>query len=225
MGDNNIIYSKLRILAHAIPYTGDWLTPYLLHQGNVVMLPPKQMIEITKDNYHEVVDKLADIQIGFADSRPDPLISLFAMAISPPYYIEFLNFIKDDITNKEISELMSWIWTHTEFPNTYDSRRLIRLFNRVIKEDMMTTEEIEKYRSLPDEVEVYRGLQSEKAKVKALSWTLSEEKARWFESRWKKHAGVYKAKISKHHIFAYFSGRSEEEIVLDPRKLKEVQHA
>ena len=75
-----------------------------------------------------------------------------------------------------------------------------------------------RYLSLPDELTVYRGVKP-KGEVLALSWTLSKKKAEWFANRFQSDGTVYRAKIPREHVLAYFNCRSEQEVVLNYRKL------
>jgi len=89
------------------------------------------------------------------------------------------------------------------------------------KEFLMTKEEKDKFDLLPKRITIYRGLQDKKAKIKSLSWTLSEDKAKWFASRFRGEIKVYKAEIDKEDVFMYTNDRNEEEVVINPNKLRE----
>ena len=58
--------------------------------------------------------------------------------------------------------------------------------------------------------------------VKALSWTLDRDTAEWFAHRFGENGTVYGAQIHKSHIYAYFSGRNEDEVIVDPKHLTEI---
>ena len=82
----------------------------------------------------------------------------------------------------------------------------------------MDEEEYAVYQSLEDPVTVYRGVTSYNAKnIKALSWTLDRDTAEWFAHRFGEEGTVYEAQISKEHILAFFNGRNESEVVVDPK--------
>ena len=54
-----------------------------------------------------------------------------------------------------------------------------------------------------------------------MSWTLDEEKAKWFATRFDSDMQVvYSTTIQKLDILAYFTERGENEIVVDPDTLK-----
>jgi hypothetical protein len=85
------------------------------------------------------------------------------------------------------------------------------------REACMSGEDIRIFKSLSDEVEVWRGMNHKHYKrgLGGLSWTLDQDKAIWFASRFP-HWGrplVAKAVINKPDVLAYFGGRNESEIV------------
>lgn len=61
--------------------------------------------------------------------------------------------------------------------------------------------------------------------IKALSWTLDRNTAEWFAHRFGKDGTVYTARIKRDDIYAYFSGRKESEVIVDPDRLKKIMVA
>ena len=88
---------------------------------------------------------------------------------------------------------------------------------------MMQENDKEEFNKLPNEITVYRGLTTFNSdNIKALSWTLDENKAKWFATRFSQNGKVYKANINKKDVFAYINLRNEKEIILDYRKLENI---
>ena len=82
---------------------------------------------------------------------------------------------------------------------------------------------LSKYNKLGNEIIIYRGVTPfNEQNVKALSWTLDYDKANWFAQRYGQDGSVYQAKINKNDIFAYFNGRKEQEIIVNPKHLKNI---
>jgi len=216
------LFSKLKAYAYAVPWNENPLVPYPLHQGHFICEEGGFTV-ITKETYNDFVVRYVDRIIGMLRKEDDPLSSAFYCWLSKPYRLQFLDLIKEDITPEKLGELLSWVWVQTEFPNQNGVDRWIKLFQRVCRSTLMTSEELEKYNDLPDKVVVYRGLQSDKTKVRGMSWTLSIDKAKWFACRWQRVGEVYSAIIRKDGIFAYLNGRGEEEVVVNSRRLKEIQ--
>lgn len=202
---------------------GDLMRPYVLFQGNVVMFPHEEPTIVTRENYRKTVHRLVEVVAKMARESKDPLISIMIM-ISSPYRIQYLHLIKDLLNPKELSEQLGWVWVQTEYPHQYDLKMLTGLFEIADKRSLMNDEELKGLDYMPEMVDVYRGTQSEKAKVRGMAWTLDKDKAIWFANRWKTLRGkVYRATIPKTAIYAYFKGRNEEEIVLNPRRLRNVR--
>lgn len=87
----------------------------------------------------------------------------------------------------------------------------------------MNEQELQEYQNFPDILTIYRGCRVEKA-VKGMSWTLSESKARWFAGRFARDGGVtFRAHIHKEDIVCYLAGRGEQEVVVDYRKLYDIE--
>ena len=60
--------------------------------------------------------------------------------------------------------------------------------------------------------------------MKALSWTTSKKTAEWFSNRFQQGDGVvYSATIDKKYVYAYFGGRNEDEVIVDPAKLEDLK--
>ena len=77
-----------------------------------------------------------------------------------------------------------------------------------------------------DEIVIYRGIRTGSKKINGMSWTTDIEVAKWFSKRFnlgQKVGNVYEASVSRSDILAYFLGRSEHEIVVDPRGLRNVK--
>lgn len=224
MNDYEKVYETFKALSHAVPFKpNNWLSPYPLFNGNFTAsdTPAGGLIEVTSENYHSVVEQRANMAIDYARKSKEPMIALL-IVLTSPYYMQFLYFIKDYVTPETIGECLAHCWVDMEFPNQHACDMLLELFDKADKKALMSEEEYEKFSSLPETVEIYRGIQSKKAKVKAMSWTLSLDKAKWFANRWGQNNKVVKVLMPKRNILAYFKGRGEEEIVINPKRLTKI---
>ncbi len=150
--------------------------------------------------------------------------SRFLMLIRSPYLPVFFSLTNQYLSIKDFSEFLASLWTRVEFPNedpNVSVKEFIALFRKADRSFLMKECEQQLWKTLPERITVYRGINS-KGKVKGLSWTLSEDKARWFADRWNGKGIVYKATINKTDSFAYFGTRGEDEIVLDCNKLHDI---
>ena len=86
----------------------------------------------------------------------------------------------------------------------------------------MDKEDYELYKTLDDPLIVHRGVSLSHAE-RSMSWTLDLEKAEWFAHRLTtkfQKPRILTTKITKDQAIAYFTGRSESEVLIDPRALK-----
>ena len=145
------------------------------------------------------------------------------------YLLAFLKYAEPYLSREDFSKMLADIWIRTEAPNldpNFKQKELLDLFRKSKQEEMMTEDEIEALRSLPETVLVYRGVTSYNAgKVKALSWTLDRKVAQWFANRFGENGTVYEAEISKQHILSLFKGRNEWEVIVEPDHLLQLSEA
>lgn len=200
---------------------GFGIVSHPLFNNNAYKTDDDQLKLITHSNFEEVVNLfLKRYRQIFDDNDGEKKFTSILIMINKPYRIEIFTMMQHLLSEKSYNELLNWVWTSTEFPHQISLRRLNGLFKRINHSYFMNDEELEIYNNLPDNVEIYRGIQGPKAKVKALSWTLSLDKAKWFAKRFDYNGKVFKTKISKKDIYAYCNGMGEEEIIIKPFKLK-----
>ncbi|MBO5970542.1 MAG: hypothetical protein J6S14_18825 [Clostridia bacterium] len=148
------------------------------------------------------------------------------MMTNKPYGMTFLKFVASYLSMEDYSAILSDAWIRSENPNNdpnLPQNKLIEMFMSADKTYLMTEEEQEIYEELPTVVTVYRGVTSYNAdNVRALSWALDKEVAEWFSERFDEDGTVYQANIHKNHVLAYFGGRNEAEVVVDPKFLFDI---
>ena len=148
------------------------------------------------------------------------------MMVTKPYGLTFLKFVYPHLSQADMSGILASAWTKAEAPNrdvNVKQSKLLSMFKSADPSALMDEEDLERFQKLEDTVTVYRGVTSFNAdNVKALSWTLDQETAEWFAHRFGEDGTVYEAQISKEHIYAYFSGRNEAEVIVDPKHLMDI---
>ena len=152
----------------------------------------------------------------------------------------------EEITNAHWYSMIANIWQMTESPSKHilDSfYTFMRPSPYYAEEDpaiicrdsdmyfMMSNEELEVFNNLPDKFTVYRGITETDteniAYDEGLSWTLSEEKAKWFSTRFAKNkkSKVLELEVHKNTPYpakkgdkpkavAYLNDREEQEIIV-----------
>lgn len=150
----------------------------------------------------------------------------FFVIINKPYSGVFFKVIKEFLSNEDFTIMLEALWTTMEYPNSdvnVTKQEWISYWQRAnLDKYIYSDEDKKKLAELPDTFLVYRGLMKD-AKLQALSWTLDPVKAIWFARRFSNTGKVYKALCHKKDVLAYLSCRNEEEIVVDWKKLKNIE--
>lgn len=178
------------------------------------------MLDITKD---DDLKRARDAVKKDIDKVENSL--QFLHMIRPPYLPAFFKYTAKYLSKEDFSYFLGSMWTLVEFPNadpTVSHAEFLRYFQQADRDVLMDENDYKKFLNLPDVLTVYRGIKP-KGEVRALSWTLSKKKAEWFANRFQPDGVVYRAKIAKEHLLAYFNCRSEQEVVLDYRKLFNIE--
>lgn len=85
---------------------------------------------------------------------------------------------------------------------------LLKALEGLTPQDLMYRDELEKLEKMPDIITIYRGTDAGEYPPR-VSWSLSKDRARFFDQ-----GQMYKATVNKKDIFAYFcNNTNEEEIV------------
>jgi len=143
-----------------------------------------------------------------------------------PYRRDALWAIRRKVTNQEYWNLVEMVWTDSE--NIWQWGSMVRkllLCQRPDRRYIMNEEERAALAAMPDTLTVYRGLTSRGTRL-GWSWTLDRAKAEWFAARFTQegqHKIVLTGTVPRSRVIAYFTRCNEEEIVADPRHIKEVQ--
>lgn len=153
--------------------------------------------------------------------------SCISYMLNKTYGLTFLKFAEPYLSRADMSELLADAWIRSENPNmdaNVTKSELAAMFKQADKAALMTDEERKRLSEMDDTITIYRGVTPYNAKnVRALSWTTDIKKAEWFANRYGQCGTVYKAQISKAKVLAYFMGRGESEIIVNPKELKNLQ--
>lgn len=184
-------------------------------------------------SFGNLIENPADLtrwrqQVGEQIDQADNAYEVF-LQISKPYYLAFLKYAAPALSENDLGQMLSSAWILNEMPNqdpNISKGELVNLFRSVSLEYLMDEEEFQQYQELEDPVTIYRGVTSYNAKnIRALSWTLDRDTAEWFAHRFGEEGSVYEAQIQKSHILAFFGGRNESEVIVDPKHLEQIMEA
>jgi hypothetical protein len=139
-------------------------------------------------------------------------LSRIGSASVPAALIEIAS--RTDVTDDELRQLVRAHWDRCDLPGD-QLDGILRVFHRIGYVS-------DAPRRLEGELTIYRGTFGDDPRL-GLSWTLSEERARWFAGRLgEKHAAVWRAKVDSSDLLGYFVERDEAEVVADPATLRDV---
>ena len=149
--------------------------------------------------------------------------------VTKPYALTFLKYAEPHLSRKDFSKILADAWVRSENPNcdvNVGKRNLVAFFKQSDPSELMSAQERRQLSKLDDIVTIYRGVTSYNAEnVRALSWTLDYEKAKWFAHRFSGDGTVYEAQIKREDILALFNSRNESEVIVDPKNLTEITEA
>lgn len=118
--------------------------------------------------------------------------------------------------------VLSGVWTDSEnIWQNFDEWVQFWSSKRQGQETVMDQAEWLAYQALPEVVTVYRG--TERGRKLGMSWTLSRKRAEWFAKRFQRRPLVVTGTVAKRHVLAVFHGRNEDEVVVLPRHVKQLQ--
>jgi hypothetical protein len=129
------------------------------------------------------------------------------------------------MTDTEFWKCVGMVWIDSEnLWQNYDTWLELWECGRPQRWRCMDKEEWQALKYLSNELEIFRGVHGEglKSDDLGMSWTLDKKKAEWFASRYNNHhigkgkGKVLQGTIRKKNVFAYFTGRNENEVVVDP---------
>ncbi len=230
MGETTNIQS-VKAVAKWLLWTDVHKTPYspiIVHHpfassGLTVIGRSSEIIDITQSK--ENLQRWREFMGAKIDSAKE-VVSVYLM-LNKTYGLAFLKYAKRDLSGKDLSELLADAWIRSESPNmdaNVTKGELVAMFEQADKVALMTEQERKLLSEFNDTVTIYRGVTSYNAKnIKALSWTIDKKKAEWFAHRFGENGTVYKSQISKDKILAYFIGRGESEIIVNPKDLKQIK--
>ena len=156
--------------------------------------------------------------------RESGLFHIVNILMNKPYRLQFLKAIMSMTSKRDFGTCLRDAWMSTEnisMQAGVATDDLIHMFQYADPTTLMTKEEFETlvYFKKVSRITVYRGITGyNKASLPdAMSYTDNIKVAEWFATRFNQPDGeVIKKKIDTESILAYFTGRNESEVVINP---------
>ena len=156
------------------------------------------------------------------------LLGIYNM-ITKPYILAFIELVKQYLSKEDLTRIFGDAWVRLEFISSngvFTINQLVNIFKQCEPSILMNTEELKVIEGFDDTITIYRGIGNGSKGIKGMSWTTDIEVAMWFSNSFSskvKPGNVYQAEIGKENILAYFVGRKEQEVVVDPKGLRNIQ--
>lgn len=193
------------------------LGPALQHPYLFMLFFNPHMHKIANTSYRH---KKKYIEGAEKDKNFSAVISMYERA----YRWEAFGKYCEHFSDEEYWNLLGFVWIDSEniYQHFWEAHKYMTSDRPGRWQHMMEESERESFEKLPQELTIYRGWCYEES-AQGLSWTLDENTAHWFASRFaagfKQDPFVTKAIVDKNSVLAYFLGRNENEIVIDPDDL------
>ena len=192
--------------------------------GIVMVLDGDDFVQLNITNSRDCLCKWIE-QVSKQIDESENVYHVYNM-LNDAYRLMFFDSVAQCLSKEDFSTMLGMVWVDSEYANmdtNVSKKAMLKHFKNADKSFLMSESELETYEDLEDTVIVYRGVSTEqKNNTKALSWTTSFGKAKWFSERWGRGI-VYAAEIDKKDVLAYFDRKNEDEVVVDFNQLKNVR--
>lgn len=148
-----------------------------------------------------------------------------------PYRIGILDemYTNGVLTEVQTRHQLAWVWSNIEAPHQYgtmplDLFRAVGFTHDVEPKDRFTDHHANRPSAvLPWKTSlIYRG--QRKGDPAGISWTLDRERAEWFANRLRREGEtgqLVTGTVRRADVLGYFTGRGEDEIVVDPEQVQD----
>lgn len=183
--------------------------------GNFVPLP-ENTIHFTQKDYDTALKEINGL---IKNRKWEDLLSSYSSEIN---MLESLIEMNDYLTDKEFFKCLGVAYTISEVVHCHWEKLNAIMEKRESKfyKFLMDRKELNRYKKLPDELQIYRGCTQ--YNLSGFSWTLDMNVAMSFCERHdcELEPLIICGSCKKQDIYAYFDRREEQEIFINPNKVK-----
>ena len=144
-----------------------------------------------------------------------------------PYRSDVVEESRDHLEPENYWKLVGMLWCDTENLHHWGNAVIRRILfcNVPGRCHMMDADEHEALVAMPPTLEIFRGYTSPRGTRKGWSWTLNRSLGEWFSTRLLRKdedetPRLIHGLVERNDVIAYFTRRGEEEIVVDPGKVR-----
>ena len=153
------------------------------------------------------------------------LTQLFMM-MNKPYRLTFLKYIMSYISKEDCGTILSTFWSSIEDisgDNNVSTRDIVKIFKYADKKTLLTNDDYDFYKSLPNNIILYRGVTNyNKDRRHAMSYTTDINVAKWFAKRFKPEGEIWKINIPKSKVLSVINSE-EKEVIVDTTKSMKIK--
>ena len=148
--------------------------------------------------------------------------------ITKSYRIAFLKYAKPYLSDEDLGQMLRTTWTTVGSPShdpNISKAAFVKLFRQAGIQNICDPDECRFVETISSQegLVIYRGTATDKKDdICGLSWTTDPKIARWFANRYRQHGNLYKARVQRKDILAYFEG-GESEVVVNPKGLQDIE--
>lgn len=204
------------------------LQPYLRHYGKFkgINHPLVQEIPLFDESRCALVNRrLLHKQEQIAKAIDNRDWDRFIMLHERPYRFGAMQELmrNNQLSDTELARLVGDVWTDSE--NIWQHQDAWLAVWRTLKQPHLTMDDAERqawqhFGRLKGPLVIYRGINQPNHNPNGMSWSLDRDKALWFAKRLSPRGPrLLRGQVMPDAVFAYFVGRGENEVVVDPTKV------
>ena len=222
--------NKIREIAVSFLYLNievDEQIPFIVHHpftnSSVVSIKVNGKLELVdlsieenRNKWHKQFEQIIN------DSS---LIQLFMM-MNKPYRLTFLKYIMPYISKEDCGTILNTYWSSIEDisgDKNVSTRDIVKIFKYADKKTLLTNDDYDFYKSLPNNITLYRGVTNHnKDRKHAMSYTTDINVAKWFAKRFNPKGEIWKINIPKSKVLSVINSE-EKEVIVDTSKSMKIE--
>ena len=166
----------------------------------------------------EAAKRFRDITFKLID-KADSVIRI-RLLLNKSYLLFWFKLIRHYLSEEDYATLLKDIWISSENPNqdvNVSLKEALSFFQDCNNKYLMDNKEKQFFNKIPEYITLYRGV-SRNRNPYGLSYTYDQDKAVWFQNRFKQNADdnyLITLNVKKEDCVCYINARDEKEVIVD----------